>query len=328
MILVSAVMSSASCSGKVSSTSAEQNIEETVAESPGNMFSADSSFSYVKAQVDFGPRTPGSEAHDACARWIASELKRHGADTVMVQRGEVVEPVSGSKLPVSNIMGRYNPQAIDRLMLVAHYDTRPWADEENNPDLHNTPIDGANDGGSGVGVMLELARQLGIESPEIGVDFLFVDAEDSGTSGDHPDANLSWALGSQYWVENTDYSRLALQPRLVIVLDMVGGINARFHREQFSTAYYPAQVNRVWAIARQAGYGDRFVNEPGGPILDDHLPFIRKGIPAIDIVESKSSATGSFPATWHTLSDNIQNISPESLKAVGATMLHFIRAGF
>ncbi len=328
MILAGAIMSSASCSGKSSAVTEQQPAAEAVADSPGKMFSADSSFSYVKAQVDFGPRTPGSQAHDACALWIESELSRHGADTVIVQRGEVVQPVSGDKLPVTNILGRYNPQAKDRLMLVAHYDTRPWADEESNKAHHNTPIDGANDGGSGVGVMLELARQLGIQSPEIGVDLLFVDAEDSGTSGEHPDANSSWALGSQYWVDNTDYSRLALQPRLVIVLDMVGGLNARFHREQFSSAYYPAEVNRVWTIARRAGHGDRFINEPGGAILDDHLPFIRKGIPAIDIVESKSSATGSFPSTWHTLSDNLQNISPQSLEAVGATLLHLIRTGF
>lgn len=289
-------------------------------------FSADSAYSYVAAQVAMGPRVPGTAAHAACAEWIESELNRHGTDTVLIQTATVTDPNTDRPLPIRNILGRFNPDALERILLVAHYDTRPTADEEKNPALHSTPIPGANDGGSGVGVLLEIARQLGNLRPDKGVDLLFVDAEDLGISADTGNGGNTedtWCLGSQYWAENMPYSA-ATMPDMAVVLDMVGGRNARFHREQFSDMYAPALVDRVWQTAARLGYADRFVNAAGGPILDDHLPLLRAGIPTIDIVESCADATGSFPATWHTLSDDINNIDPASLKAAGHTVISLI----
>lgn len=274
-------------------------------------FSADSAYAYLARQVGFGPRVPGTAPHAACAAWLEAELRRHGADSVIVQR-----------FPgVVNIMGRYNPDARQRILLAAHWDTRPWADAEDDSSLHSKPIDGANDGASGVGVLLEIARQLGSVRPESGVDILFVDAEDSGDSGD----DTSWCVGTQRWAGDTPYGPESPAPAFAIVLDMVGGRGARFHREALSVSQAPSVVDRVWATAAAIGHGDIFVNEPGGALVDDHLFIYRAGIPAIDIVESRNEQTGSFPPTWHTLADNLSNIDRVPLRAAGETVMTLIR---
>lgn len=289
------------------------------------VFEADSAYEYVGEQVKMGPRVPGTEAHRRCAAWIESELMRHGADTVLIQEATVTNPNDGKPLSIKNILGRYNPDSPERILLVAHYDTRPTADEEKDESKRNMPIPGANDGASGVGVMLEIGRQLALRRPETGVDLLMVDAEDLGISdsdsGD--DTSDTWCLGSQYFAKNLPYSAVTM-PDMAIVLDMVGGKGAKFHREQFSDAYSRPTVDYVWATAARAGYGDKFINKPGGAILDDHLPLVRAGIPAIDIVESHSDVTGSFPPTWHTLSDNMDNIDKRSLEAAGQTVINLI----
>lgn len=294
------------CSGRnATSATTESAPAITAAE-----FSADSAYGYIARQVEFGPRVPGSAPHSECARWLAAELKRHGADTVITQRAP----------GIINIMGRYNPAATERILLAAHWDTRPWADAEDDPALHSRPIDGANDGASGVGVLLEIARQLGRERPGIGVDLLMLDAEDGGNEGE----NDSWCVGTQYWAQHTPYGN-SDAPRYAIVLDMVGGRGARFHREQMSTMQAPSVVDKVWATAASIGHGDTFVNQPGGALVDDHIYIYKAGIPAIDIVESRNEQTGSFPATWHTLADNIDNIDRAPLKAVGETVMTLIR---
>lgn len=274
-------------------------------------FSADSAYSYVARQVEFGPRVPGTPAHASCARWLEAELRRHGADSVIVQRFP----------DAVNIMGRYNPKAAERVLLAAHWDTRPWADAEPDESLHSRPIDGANDGGSGVGVLLEIARQLGRQHPGIGVDILFVDAEDGGNPGDDD----SWCIGTQRWATDMPYGDSVPVPSAAIVLDMVGGTGARFHREALSTVQAPALVDRLWAIASAIGHGDTFVNEPGGALVDDHLYIYRAGIPAIDIVESRNAVTGTFPPTWHTLDDNLSAIDRAPLRAAGETVMTYIR---
>lgn len=284
-------------------------------------FSSDSAYAFIQAQVDMGPRVPGSDAAKECADWIASELRRHGADTVIVQYTTLPDPMNPSReVPVRNILGRFNPDAKTHVMLAAHYDTRPVADEETDPSRSSRPIPGANDGASGVGVMLEVARMIGRQAPTTGVDLLFVDLEDSGTTGDDD----SWCRGSQYFADNMPYTSATDRPMAAIVLDMVGAPGARFHREGFSDYAARPLVDRVWASARAAGHADRFPDAEGSPILDDHLPLLRAGIPAIDIVESRSDATGGFPAAWHTLADDMTNIDPATLKAVGETVAHFI----
>lgn len=284
-------------------------------------FSADSAYAAVAAQVAMGPRNPGSDAIKRCGEWIISELGRYGADTVIVQRTTEPDPMNpSSKVPLVNIIGRFNPDAAKRLIVAAHYDTRPVADEDADESKRDKPIPGANDGGSGVGVMLELARLMGLQTPGVGVDLLFVDLEDSGTSGD----DASWCRGSQYFASHLPYKSAAERPQAAVVLDMVGAPGARFHREYFSQQANPALVDRVWASARAAGCASRFPDQLGGPILDDHLPLINAGIPAIDIVESRSDATGTFPETWHTHADDMSSVDRSTLGAVGRTMVHFI----
>lgn len=288
-------------------------------------FNADSAFFYVENQVALGPRVPGTEAHRLCGDFIASTLERHSADTVIVQRGNATIH-TGERIPIINIMGRYNMSAPRRVLIVAHYDTRPWADEEIDESKHEMPIPGANDGGSGVGVILELARQVGQRNPAVGVDFLLVDAEDSGISSGWGDNEETWCLGTQYWTSHMPYKSAEERPVYGIVLDMVGGDGAVFYRESLSERLAPQLNTKVWGTALRSEYADRFNNSVSGSLIDDHLFINRVGIPCIDIVECNNAATGSFPATWHTLSDDMRHIDQRSLEAVGQTVADVIYA--
>lgn len=309
---------SCKCSSGAEATGEEPSvsIKERVA------FDADTAYSYIARQVAMGPRVAGSRANEMCSELIISELERHGADTVFTQSGNV-RAYTGEILPIKNVMASFNSSAPKRILLVAHYDTRPWADSDPVEENRIHPIPGANDGGSGVGVILEIARQLGKHTPNIGVDMLFVDAEDYGQSGGFSNHDSSWALGTQYWVDHIPYTQESL-PSYAILLDMVGGIGAKFHREFFSNRYAPQIVDRVWSIAAASGYGDRFVNLNGGSVIDDHVFVNKAGIPTIDIIESKHDATGTFSPTWHTLDDDMDNIDRSTLKAVGQTVLNVI----
>ncbi len=308
------------CSAKAEKTSAPAaKFEER------GHFSADSAYAYTARQVDFGPRTPGSAAHDACAAWLEESLRSFGADTVMTLRSTATA-WDGSSIPVRNIFARFNPGATTRILLTAHYDTRPWADHESDPDRHHTPIDGANDGASGVGVLLEIARNLGLNTPEIGVDILLNDCEDSGSpafADAQGDTEDTWCLGTQHFAANLPYSAVD-RPRFGILLDMVGGRDARFHKEYFSAMRAPAETAKIWSMAAKLGLGDKFPAQVGGAITDDHLPLLDAGIPTVDIIENQNAVTGSFNPTWHTLDDNMDNIDRTSLDAVGRVVLNII----
>lgn len=308
------------CSGKNGGAAAESQNEAEA--TPAVEFNADSAYRYVERQTEFGPRVPGSASHGACADFLENELKRHGADTVMTQRGSM-PGWNGAPVPVRNIMGRFNMSAPKRVLLAAHYDTRPWADEEEDSGKHNHPIDGANDGASGVGVLLELARLIGEKAPETGVDILFVDAEDMGKSGDNG-GDETWCLGTQMWIANMPYGSVSERPVYGIVLDMVGGRDAVFYREYVSERMARGVNDRVWGSAARSPYAQRFVNEVRGSLIDDHLFINRGGIPCIDIVECGNAVTGSFPETWHTLNDNMSNIDRSTLKAVGQVVADVI----
>lgn len=321
MAVALGAMAFAGCSRPSSATATAASTADNAAIEAAP-FDADSAYAAVKAQVDMGPRVPGSEGHARCARWIEESLRRYGADTVIVQRATVGGPREGERTPVVNIMGRYNPEAASRVLIVAHWDTRPWADAETDEALHSRPIAGANDGASGVGVIMEIARQLSLKRAATGVDLLLVDAEDSGLSGVE-DSEETWCLGSQYWSQHTPYGVSDI-PRYAIVLDMVGGTGARFNRESLSVAQAPGVVDKVWATARAIGYGSVFADEPGGPLIDDHLFIQRAGIPSIDIVECRNRETGSFPPQWHTLADDLPAIDRASLKAAGQTVMTVI----
>lgn len=303
------VIGLASCGCSKPTTKAETTAAEQMTEIPS--FSADSAYANVARQVAFGPRIANSKAHEECAAWLASELRRHGADSIILQQTDL----EGFG-PMVNIMGRYNPQAQRRILLLAHWDSRPTADEDPDPKNHNKPIDGANDGASGVGVLLELGRLFSENRPEIGVDLLFVDAEDAGTEGD-PD---SWARGAQYFVKNIPQPA----PVYAILLDMVGGRGAVFPTELYSDIYAHSLVSRIWTLASKLGMGNRFPDVPGGAVTDDHLPLLLAGISTVDIIETNNPQTGSFNPTWHTLSDNIENIDRETLGDVGQLLTTFI----
>ncbi len=309
-----AVAMGASCSS-TASRSAETAQEKVVAvEAPA--FDGDSAYAYVARQVAFGPRVPNSEAHRLAGDWLAGELRRHGAKVTV--QPVVLTAFDGTRLNARNIFGQYNPDASRRILLMAHYDCRPWADNDPDPAKRVQPVDGANDGASGVGVLLELARQLNARSPEVGVDILFADAEDWGTSGD----DASWAMGTRHFAANPPVAGYA--PTEAILLDMVGAPDAVFPREWFSQQAAPDLLTAVWSTADALGLGERFVNTPGGAINDDHVELIQAGIPAIDIIDLRES--GGFNDRWHTSSDNMEGISPQTLREVGQVVAAYIRS--
>lgn len=288
-------------------------------------FDEDSAYSYVENQVAMGPRVPGSEAHGRCVGFITKALERFGADSVIVQEGRA-KVHTGETIPVKNILGRFNAAAPKRVLIAAHYDTRPWADQERDESKRSQPVPGANDGGSGVGVALELARQIGMKAPGIGVDFLFVDAEDSGLSGGWSSNEDTWCLGTQLWTQNMPYDDKTPRPVYGIVLDMVGGDRAVFTREHISERLAPEVNAKVWGTAARSEFASRFDNSVSGSLIDDHLFINRAGIPCIDIVECSNPATGSFPATWHTLGDDMHAIDRSTLKAVGQVVADVLYA--
>lgn len=289
----------------------------------GPDFNADSAYIYLQEQCDFGPRTMNSTAHDKCEKWIIQKFEQYGCK-VTTQKA-TLNGYDGTPLRSTNIMASYNPEATTRIMFCAHWDCRPWAD--NDPDSTNwhKPIIAANDAASGVGVMIELARILKGSGLELGVDFVCFDAEDYGTPQwfEGEDPGDTWALGAQYFANNLPEG---YAPRYGILLDMVGGVGAKFYREGMSMQYAPAIVKKVWNAARQVGYGSYFPKADGGMITDDHIPVNQTAnIPCIDVIPYyPDCAQSSFGPTWHTIADNMDNIDKNTLKAVGQTMVQVL----
>ncbi len=279
-------------------------------------FNADSAYKFVEKQVAFGPRVPGTEAHAACAVWLADKLEQLGADVTRQSfKARTYDKVTRQGV---NIIGSYNKENKKRILLMAHWDSRPFADHDSNDKYHDTPIDGANDGASGVAVLLELARQFQINNPDVGVDVVFFDLEDWG-----PPKHLEiyedeyWGLGSQYWSKNPH--EFGYNASYGILLDMVGAKDAYFSKEYFSMQYAGFVVDKVWDIAAQLGYKGQFVNQKGIPVNDDHV-FVNRyaNIPSIDIIHMDAeSANGSFFDHWHTINDNMEQIDKTTLRIVG-----------
>lgn len=304
-------------------TESKSAANETPAPVSVPTFNADSAYNYVASQVAFGPRVPNTEQHQACADWLSAELKRHGA--VVTEQKAKVYTYDKKELNAINIIGSYNPESKKRILLCAHWDTRPFADEDKNKENHHTAIDGANDGASGVGVLLEMARLMGEKAPDTGVDIIFFDAEDWGTpkfdkSGYTED---DWCLGSQYWAKNPHVRNY--KANFGILLDMVGAPNATFYKEGYSMQYAPTYVNKVWDKAAELGYGNYFSQAEGGYITDDHyyVNTIRK-IPTIDIIQYSPYTSSGFGDYWHTVNDTMDNIDKNTLKAVGQTVTNIV----
>lgn len=311
-------MTVSSCGAKTG-TAAEsvpaESVDSTTAVVAVPDFSADSAYSYLRRQVEFGPRVPNSEAHRKTGDWLVSELKRHGAE-VHEQKADLTA-FDGTVLHARNIYGRYNPSVKEnRLLLLAHYDTRPWADQDPDASKRDKPNDGANDGASGVAVILETARNIAARNPGYGIDILFTDAEDYGTD----DNEESWAMGVRYFAENMRNN--GWYPDRAILLDMVGGKDALFPYEYYSRQTSPKLDRAFRNAAAAAGYAATFPESYGGAVTDDHVELIKAGVNAIDIIEYHPQ-TG-FNPTWHTHADNLDNISATTLKAVGQSLLQYI----
>ncbi|MGN0215709.1 MAG: M28 family peptidase [Prevotella sp.] len=300
--------------------------EEEKASPVGPDFNADSAYAFTQAQCDFGPRDMNSKGHEECGAWIVAKFKGYGCK-VTTQEADL-KGYDGTTLKSTNIMAQYNPGATTRILLCAHWDSRPWAD--NDPDSANwhKPILAANDAASGVAVMLEIARLLQKNAlpSGFGVDFVCFDAEDWGTpqwEANQDASGDSWALGAQHFAANLPQG---YEARYGILLDMVGGMNAKFYKEGISNQYAPEIVKKVWRAARQAGFGSYFPKQEGGMITDDHIPLNQKaGIPTIDIIPYYPDCQqSSFGPTWHTLADNMDNIDRNTLKAVGQTVIQVL----
>jgi Zn-dependent M28 family amino/carboxypeptidase len=288
------------------------------------VFNADSAYAFIEQQVAFGPRVPNSSAHLATADFLVSKLESYGAE-VLRQNFEA-EAYDGQMLSLQNIIASFNPQQRKRLLLAAHWDTRPFADKDSA--RTNEPIDGANDGGSGVGVLLEVARLIQQQAPDVGVDIILFDGEDYGEPEGYESSSESsnqvwWCLGSQYWSKNKHQKNYMAY--YGILLDMVGAENAQFFREGVSMRAAPSVVKKVWDQAQTLGHGKYFVYDDSPEIVDDHIYVnYNAKIPMIDIIQYEPGNDAYFAAYHHTHRDNMDIISIETLKAVGETLVHVI----
>lgn len=278
-------------------------------------FNADSAYAFIENQLDFGFRIPGTTSHMACKEWIVSKLDNYGAK--VSQQDFTVSFQDVENVTATNIIAQFNPDKQRRILLSAHWDSRSIADKDDNAELHDEPILGADDGGSGVGVLLEIARTISLHPIDLGVDLVLFDAEDQGGSGDPCQNTCSWALGSQYWSNNIvpkNYS-----PEYGILLDMVGAKNASFYKEGVSMTYAQEHVDKIWTLAKRMGYSDYFIDRRTSGITDDHryVNTIAK-IPMLDIINLKpEQGSNLFHEDWHTTGDQIDIIDKRTLRVVG-----------
>ena len=284
-------------------------------------FNVDSAYYFIEKQVSFGPRALSSKGWENCAIWLENKFKTY-TPNVVVQEASVTT-YDGKNHTLRNIITSFSPDKNNRIALFTHWDTRPIADHD--IENQNSPILGANDGGSGVGVLIELARQFSLKNPKIGVDIILFDAEDYGQpeNSKYPIMQDSWCLGSQYWSNNPHKQNYFA--RYGILLDMVGAKNATFRHEEISFYYGSNILQKVWRKAHKLGFGNYFVFENAKQIVDDHL-YVNQitGIPTIDIIEYDPSTESNFNKHWHTHKDDMDNIDRETLNAVGQTLMEVI----
>lgn len=286
----------------------------------GNEFSADTAFHFIQKQLEFGFRVPGMASHKKCADWLFSMLKKY-CDTVYYQKGSA-ETWDKKKIPVYNLIGEFNPASAERILLAAHWDSRPIADQDADESKRNQPIQAANDGASGVAVLLEIARNLKKNKPKTGIDIVFFDAEDLGNPGaNNPD---SYCLGSQYWGNNLH--RSGYTANFGVLLDMVGAKDATFFWEGISYNNAPEVLEQTWSIAEELGFGNYFIRQQAQAITDDHnYVYKHTKIPMIDIIHlDLKNANSIFGDYWHTHKDNIEIIDKATLNAVGTVVSSLI----
>ena len=316
-VLAMVVRGLSTCTNGISFGDSKDNTPSAPAPSPfppGNVpdFNADSAFAFVKKQVDFGPRVPNSAAHKKCAAWLVSQFKGYGMN--VIEQKFTAPHYKGGKFDCVNIIAQYKPEATRRILLAAHWDSRFMAERDTRDTLK--PIDGADDGGSGVAVMLEIARNIAAMPPGVGVDLICFDAEDQGDNGGESE---TWCLGAQHWAKNVHQPNY--MPFYAVLLDMVGAKGAKFVKEGVSMQVAPSSVDRIWALAASLNYSNYFANENGPGITDDHV-FVNRyaRIPMIDVVGMPDDDRHPFGDYHHTHTDNMSIIDRDALKAVGQVM--------
>lgn len=288
-------------------------------------FDRDTAYQFVVDQLAFGPRVMNSEGHEAAKNWLVGKMKSYGAD--VIEQTFTAKAYTGLTLNGTNIIAQYNPELSNRIVLAAHWDTRHIADSPLSAERKDEPILGADDGASGVAVLMEVARQLNASPIELGVDIIFFDAEDYGFSKEEyanqqeqQESVLSYALGAQHWSRNKHTNQ---SYQYGILLDMVGAKNAYFPKEGYSMQYAPQVVEKIWKLARSMGYSNYFADVEGGGVTDDHyFVNVMGGVPMIDIINlPPNSNNKGFGSHWHTHNDDINVIDKRTLRAVGQVML-------
>lgn len=299
MVFILIFCSLVGCKGDAKQGSAAQRSPS----STSTGFNGSAAYNYAKAQVDFGPRVPGSPAAKKAGDWIIQQMRAR-ADTVIVQ-SFTYTTADGKKLPLRNILARFRPNLTDRVLYLTHWDSRPISESAATEAERKMPVPGANDGASGVGMFIALADVLKRTRPEVGVDLLFTDGEDYGQFGP-PEVDV--LIGSKYFA--THLPSPNYKPLYGVLWDMIGDKDLRIPYEMNSFQQAPEVVSRVWQTAADLGYGDVFVQESGGLITDDHIPLLNAGIHVIDVIDLL------YPP-HHTPYDTMDKISARSLTIVG-----------
>jgi Zn-dependent M28 family amino/carboxypeptidase len=297
---------------------------------PKTSFDGQTALSYVRPQIAFGPRVPGTPAHEQEANWIIAEMKKR-TDSIIVQSWTQTT-VKGQKLPMRNILARFNPTASQRVLYLTHWDTRPFADDDPNFGKRAGSFDGANDGASGVALFLALGDVFKKTPPSVGVDLLFVDGEDWGafdadSSGNYPDA----LFGSQYFANHLPDANY--KPMFGVLFDMIGDADLQIYQEANSVQYAPEVVQKVWQTAADLGYSNYFLAQPGIQVTDDHRPLQNKGLRVIDVLDIQygplpavhDASTPSSPNYHHTTMDTIDKLSARSLQVVGDVAVTLVK---
>ncbi|GMV36912.1 MAG: glutamine cyclotransferase [Fimbriimonadales bacterium] len=296
----------ATLGGCATSASPQQDVEKPKqAAAPKTDFDGKQAFEMLRKQVEFGPRVPGSDAHAKCLEWMVTTLKQY---TPHVEKQPFTGSYKSKTLHMTNVIARFNPDAKKQVVIAAHWDTRPTADEEPRLQFRNKPIDGANDGASGVAVLLELARVFATRPPAVGVQLVFFDGEDLGPSIDN------MLLGAKHWSQKLTTSK----PDFGILLDMVGDKDLRIPVEAYSYEVAKDIVKKVYGMAERLGMSKTFPFELGTQITDDHVPMNQAGVPTIDLIDF------DYPY-WHTLEDTLDKVSADSLHKVGTLVEAVLR---
>ena len=285
---------------------------------PRTQFSGETALGYVKTQLDFGPRIPGSEGHKRTGDWIAAQMRQR-ADTVIEQTWTHVT-MSGDTLPMRNILARYRPKATDRVLYVTHWDTRPISDAARDSAQRQLPVPGANDGASGVALFIALGDALHNAPPNVGVDFLFVDGEDYGDfpNGGDLDSAKDVLIGSRYFAAHLPSD--GYMPLYGVLWDMIGDSDLQIFQEGYSIRRAPEVVDLVWRKAKDLGYSKYFIPQPGQYIIDDQLPRLDAGLHVIDVIDY------TYPY-HHTPEDTLDKVSSASLQIVGDVALALVSEG-